>query len=69
VASLVPFTLDLTAHEATRLAAVLDALGPHWNPTDIYTGEAMRIGCCMPILTLTPTSRHLRRAAGRRCAP
>jgi Family of unknown function (DUF6400) len=40
VASLVPFTLDLTAHEATRLAAVLDALGPHWNPTNIYTGEA-----------------------------
>jgi hypothetical protein len=40
VASLIPFTLDLTAHEATRLAAVLDALGPHWNPTDIYTGEA-----------------------------
>jgi hypothetical protein len=40
VASLVPFTLDLTAHEGTRLAAVLDALGPHWNPTDIYLGEA-----------------------------
>jgi hypothetical protein len=41
VASLVPFTLDLTAHEGIRLAAVLDALGPHWNPTDIYTGEAL----------------------------
>jgi hypothetical protein len=40
VASLVPFTLDLTAHEGIRLAAVLDALGPHWNPTDIYLGEA-----------------------------
>jgi hypothetical protein len=40
VASLIPFTLDLTAHETTRLAAVLDALGPHWYPTEIYLGEA-----------------------------
>jgi Family of unknown function (DUF6400) len=40
VASLVPFTIDLTAHEGTRLAAVLDALGPHWNPIDVFTGEA-----------------------------
>jgi hypothetical protein len=40
VASLIPFTIDLTAHETTRLAAVLDALGPHWNPTEIYLGEA-----------------------------
>jgi hypothetical protein len=40
MASLVPFTIDLTAHEGTRLAAVLDALGPHWNPLDVYTGEA-----------------------------
>jgi hypothetical protein len=40
VASLIPFTIDLTAHETTRLAAVLDALGPHWNPIDIYIGEA-----------------------------
>jgi Family of unknown function (DUF6400) len=40
VTSLIPYTLDLTAHETTRLAAVLDALGPHWNPIDIYTGEA-----------------------------
>lgn len=39
MASLVPFTIDLTAHEGTRLAAVLDALGPHWNPIDVYTGE------------------------------
>jgi hypothetical protein len=39
VASLVPFTIDLTAHEGTRLAAVLDALGPHWNPLEVYTGE------------------------------
>jgi hypothetical protein len=40
VTSLIPFAIDLTAHEGTRLAAVLDALGPRWNPTDIYTGEA-----------------------------
>jgi hypothetical protein len=40
VASLVPFTIDLAAHEGTRLAAVLDALGPHWDPTQIYTHEA-----------------------------
>ena len=39
--SLVPFTLDdLTVHKATRLTAVLNALGPQWNHTDIYTGEA-----------------------------
>jgi Family of unknown function (DUF6400) len=40
MASLVPFTIDLIAHEGARLAAVLDALGPHWDPTEIYTGEA-----------------------------
>jgi hypothetical protein len=40
VANVIPFTIDLTAHETTRLAAVLDALGPHWNPTEIYLGEA-----------------------------
>ncbi len=40
MATLVPFTIDLTAHEGARLAAVLDALGPHWDPTEIYTGEA-----------------------------
>jgi hypothetical protein len=39
VASLVPFTINLTTHEGTRLAAVLDALGPHWNPVEVYTGE------------------------------
>jgi hypothetical protein len=33
VASLVPFTIDLTAHEGTRLAAVLDALGTTGIPT------------------------------------
>jgi len=26
--NLVPFNIDLTAHEGIRLAAVLDALGP-----------------------------------------
>lgn len=40
MATLVPFTLDLTEHEGTRLAAVLDALGPLWDPAEIYTGEA-----------------------------
>ncbi len=40
MATLVPFTLDLTAHEGTRLAAVLDALGPLWDPAEIDTGEA-----------------------------
>jgi hypothetical protein len=40
VASLVPFNIDLAAHEGTRLAAVLDAFGPHWDPTQIYTDEA-----------------------------
>ena len=40
MASLVPFTIDLTAHEGTRLAAVLDALGSHWDPTQIFTDEA-----------------------------
>ena len=39
MASLIPFTIDLTAHEGTRLAAVLDALDGHWNPLDVYTGE------------------------------
>jgi hypothetical protein len=37
---LVQFTVDLTAHEGTRLAAVLDALGRLWDPAEIYAGEA-----------------------------
>ena len=37
---LVPFTIDLTAHEGARLAAVLDAVGPHWDPIEVSTGEA-----------------------------
>lgn len=39
MANLVPFTVDLTAHEGTRLAAVLDAIGPHWDPVAVNTGE------------------------------
>jgi Family of unknown function (DUF6400) len=38
--TLVQFTVDLTAHEGKRLAAVLDALGPHWDPLEVHTGEA-----------------------------
>ncbi|MEO7196499.1 MAG: DUF6400 family protein [Pseudonocardiaceae bacterium] len=40
MASHVPFNIDLTAHEAARLAAVLGALGSSWDPAEIYTGEA-----------------------------
>jgi Family of unknown function (DUF6400) len=40
MANLTPFTIDLTAHEGTRLAAVLDAMGPHWDPIEVATGEA-----------------------------
>jgi len=39
VSDLVPFTIDLTAHEGTRLAAVLDAFDSHWDPVETYTGE------------------------------
>ena len=38
--NLVPFYIDLTAHEGTRLAAVLDSLGPNWDPAEVYAGEA-----------------------------
>ncbi|MGH3566558.1 MAG: DUF6400 family protein [Pseudonocardia sp.] len=38
--NLIPFTIDLTAHEGVRLGAVLAALGPHWDPAEIYTSEA-----------------------------
>jgi len=40
MATLVPFTIDLTAHEGIRLAAVLNALGPLWDPAEIDAGEA-----------------------------
>jgi hypothetical protein len=39
VPTLSPFTVDLTAHEGVRLAAVLAALGTHWDPADVYAGE------------------------------
>lgn len=38
--NLISFDVDLTAHEGTRLAAVLGALGPHWDPVEVYRGEA-----------------------------
>ncbi len=37
---LVPFTIDLTAHEGVRLAAVLEALGSDWEPAAVFAGEA-----------------------------
>jgi len=40
VANLVPFHIDLTAHEGTRLAAVLAALGPRWDPARVFADEA-----------------------------
>jgi hypothetical protein len=40
VANLIPFNIDLTAHEGTRLAAVLEALGPHWDPAQAFADEA-----------------------------
>jgi Family of unknown function (DUF6400) len=39
VASLIPFNIDLTVHEGERLAAVLEASGPHWDPTQMYASE------------------------------
>lgn len=30
---------DLTAHETTRLAAVLDALGDSYDPAEVAAGE------------------------------
>lgn len=40
MANLVPFNIDLTAHEGTRLAAVLQALGPHWDSARVFADEA-----------------------------
>lgn len=40
MANLIPFNIDLTAHEGTRLAAVLEALGPRWDPTQVFADEA-----------------------------
>lgn len=33
------FVFDLTAHETTRLAAVLDALGDSYDPAEVAAGE------------------------------
>ncbi len=38
--TLVSFTMDLTAHEGVRLAAVLHALDGGWDPADVQAGEA-----------------------------
>jgi hypothetical protein len=35
VANVIPFTIDLTAHETTRLAAVLDCLRRGWHDTGV----------------------------------
>lgn len=40
MSNLFPYEIDLTAHEGTRLAAVLDSLGSDWDPMEIYAGEA-----------------------------
>lgn len=40
MSALTPFTIDLTLHEGVRLAAVIDALEPDWDPIAIFTGEA-----------------------------
>lgn len=39
MANLVPFDVDLTAHEGIRVSAVLAAIGAQWDPADVYTGE------------------------------
>lgn len=38
--NLVPFDVDLTVYEGARIAAVLDAIGSRWDPTEVYRGEA-----------------------------
>ncbi|MBL1086958.1 hypothetical protein JK359_34190 [Streptomyces actinomycinicus] len=35
----VDFTVDLTAHEMTRRAHVMDALGADWDPVAMMRGE------------------------------
>jgi Family of unknown function (DUF6400) len=39
MANLASFNIDFTAHEGTRLAAVLAAMGTNWDPNQIYTDE------------------------------
>lgn len=38
--TLASFTMDLSAHEGARLAAVLHAVGNQWDPADVEVGEA-----------------------------
>ncbi|THA74844.1 hypothetical protein E6U81_37575 [Streptomyces sp. A0592] len=33
------FTIDLTSQEVLRRAQMIEALGPHWNPTEVLHGE------------------------------
>jgi hypothetical protein len=40
MATLVSFDIALAAHEGTRLAAVLEAVGAGWDPGEVYAGEA-----------------------------
>jgi hypothetical protein len=42
---------DLTAHETTRLAAVLDALGDGYDPVEVEAGEADARRCLMSNLS------------------
>lgn len=37
--NLISFDIDLTTHEGARLAAVLDGVGPHWEPGEIHRME------------------------------
>ncbi|MFE5827990.1 DUF6400 family protein [Streptomyces erythrochromogenes] len=36
---LTDFTIDLTSQEILRRAQVIQALGPHWNPTEVLHDE------------------------------
>ncbi|MFD3538998.1 DUF6400 family protein [Streptomyces sp. NPDC058662] len=38
-AALVDFTVDLTAHEVSRRAEVMAALGSDWDPVEVLRGE------------------------------
>lgn len=39
MSDLVPFTIDLAAHEQARLAAVLAGVGDQFDLVDMYYGE------------------------------
>ena len=51
MANLVPFHVDLTTQEGLRLAAVMDALGPGWDPWRSSPAKPRPIGCSTPIWT------------------